>query len=99
MKSHVHYTRYSRSQQSCTNDPIIIHLRIGKVPGAPALTGAVGTGTGRPPKVLTGPASGLTSIYGPSAYAKWGYGSSGALGSGGHSERSLMIVVRPYQPP
>ena len=42
---------------------------------APALTDAVDMGTGRPrwpPKVLTGQASGPTSIYGPSAYAKRG---------------------------
>ena len=40
MKSCDHYACYSRGQQSCTNDPVIIHFRIGGSLATPARVGA-----------------------------------------------------------
>jgi hypothetical protein len=47
--------------------------------------------------VKVGPASGPTFTYGPIAYTRRRYGSGGARGSGGHGERPLASVMRPFR--
>jgi hypothetical protein len=94
--SHSHTTYYSRTQRFCDKTLLTTRLRIEEVPDAPTLADAAPGGTGRPRqplKVPTGPASRPTSIYGPSAYARRRYGSSGACEDYGHGERPHAVVA------